>query len=65
MSDSYILFGGVCTFGLMLVGLLLTSYEFKKMSRPGVTVVPASKPKQELADSRQTSASRAGSNQHR
>ena len=65
MSDSYILFGGVAVFGLMLLGLLLTSYEFKKMSRPGVTVVPASGPKQEFTDSRQTSAARKANHQHR
>ena len=65
MSDSYILFSGVAVFGLMLLGLLLTSYEFKKMSRPGITVMPASRPKQEFTDSWPASASRAGNNQHR
>ena len=65
MSDSYILFGGVAVFGLMLLGLLLTSYEFKKMSRPSATVVPASKPRQESADSRQSSAWRAAHKQQR
>ncbi len=62
MSDSYILYGGVCVFGLMLFGLLLTFYEFKKMSRPRATMVPASKPNQETAGSRQSSASRAVNN---
>ena len=65
MSDSHIFFGGVAIFSLMLLGLLLTSYEFKKMSRPSAIVVPASKPNQESAVSRQTSASRAAHNPNR
>ena len=65
MSDSYILFGGVAVFGLMLLGLLLTRYEFTKMSRLAVTVAPASKSKHEFADLRQSSASRAANHQHR
>lgn len=65
MSDSYILFGGVAVFGLMLLGLLLTSYEFKKMSRSRVAVVPALKSRPDFADSRQSNASRAAGNQHR
>ncbi len=65
MSDSHIFLCGVVCFGLMLLGLLLTRYEFTKMSRLAVTVAPASKSKHEFADLRQSSASRAANNEYR
>ncbi len=42
MSDSTLLYLGVCCFALMLLGLVLTILEFRRMSALGVNRMSAS-----------------------
>ncbi len=44
MSDAFIFEAGVICFGLTVIGVILTVYEFKKISRASVKPVAPAKP---------------------